>query len=82
MHSVCIKVNLSIFKDSTNKKMSFIWYLRSKEMFTKRKQVLKEMFMKREQVLKNVLVFMCRKAPFEYSEENPTLVGDLDYLQG
>ena len=36
----------------------------------------------REQVLKYVSVFMCRKAPSEQSEENPTHVGDPDYLRG
>ena len=36
----------------------------------------------REQVLKNVSVFMCRKAPSVQKEENPTHVGDPDYLQG
>ena len=36
----------------------------------------------REQVLKNVSVFMCRKAPSVQEEENPTHVGDPDYLRG
>ena len=36
----------------------------------------------REQVLKNVSVFMCQKAPSVQEEENPTQVGEPDYLRG
>ena len=46
MHRVCLKRESFYFKDFANEKMSCIYYLSSKKMFTERKQVLKEMFMK------------------------------------
>ena len=53
-----------------NVKRSFIYYLSSKEKFTKREQVFK----------RNVLVFTCRNAPSVQEEENPNHVGDPDNL--
>ena len=53
-----------------------------KENVYEEKVSFKDNVYEREQVLKNVSVFMCRKAPSESSEENPTLVGDPDYLRG
>ena len=56
--------------------------LKLKENVYEKKVSFKVNVYEREQVLKSVSVFMCRKAPSEYSEENPTLVGDPDYLRG
>ena len=54
-----------------------------KENVYRKKASFKGNVYEKEQVLKNVSVFfMCRKAPSESSEENPTLVGDPDYLRG
>jgi len=51
-------------------------------MLSEREKVLKRKLTEREQVSEKSFSFMCRKAPSESSEENPTLVGDPDYLRG
>ena len=71
------------FKDFANKKNELYLVFKLKENVYEEKVSFKDNVYEREQVLRNVSVFfMCRKAPSESSEENPTLVGDPDYLRG
>ena len=71
----CIKLHESksfCFKDFANKKMSFIYHLSSKKMFSKRKQVLTEMFMKRAS-FKECFSFYVSKSP-PLSKKRKTLL--------
>ena len=57
-------------------------FFKLKENAFRKRESFKENVYEREQVLRNVSVFMCRKAPSFQEEENPTHVGDPDYLRG